>query len=38
VAASFGPEDGRPRAGGPGADAGNHPGEIKPPSKINGTR
>jgi formate-dependent nitrite reductase membrane component NrfD len=38
MAASFGPEDGRARAGGAGADAGNHPGEVKPPSKINGTR
>src|SRR5262249_27434816 len=38
IAASFGPEDGRMRAGGAGADAGNHPGEVKPPSKIDGTR
>jgi formate-dependent nitrite reductase membrane component NrfD len=38
VAASFGPEDGRARGGGPGADPGNRPTEVKPPSKINGTR
>ncbi|OAI54499.1 hypothetical protein AYO44_14870 [Planctomycetaceae bacterium SCGC AG-212-F19] len=38
VAASFGPEDGRARGGGAGGDPGNHPGEVKPPSKINGTR
>jgi protein NrfD len=38
VAASFGPEDGRARGGGPGADAGNRSGELKPPSKIYGTR
>jgi formate-dependent nitrite reductase membrane component NrfD len=35
---AFGPEDGRLRGGGLGADPGNHPGEIKPPSKIDGTR
>jgi formate-dependent nitrite reductase membrane component NrfD len=38
VAASFGPEDGRARGGGAGADPGNRPAEVKPPSKINGTR
>jgi formate-dependent nitrite reductase membrane component NrfD len=38
MAASFGPEDGRARAGGAGADPGNHPGGVKPPSKIAGTR
>jgi formate-dependent nitrite reductase membrane component NrfD len=37
-AASFGPEDGRLRGGGSGADPGNNRGEIKPPSKITGTR
>jgi formate-dependent nitrite reductase membrane component NrfD len=37
-ATSFGPEDGRPRGGGPGADPENHPGGVKPPSKIDGTR
>jgi len=36
--AGFGPEGGRPRGGGPGADPGNHPAEVNPPSKINGTR
>jgi protein NrfD len=36
--ASFGPEDGRLRGGGPGADPGNHPDEGIPPSKIAGTR
>jgi protein NrfD len=34
----FGPEDGRPRGGGPGADPGNHVGKIEPLSKISGTR
>jgi formate-dependent nitrite reductase membrane component NrfD len=34
----FGPEDGRARAGGTGADGSNHPGEVQPPSKIDGTR
>lgn len=38
VVASFGPEDGRARGGGPGGDPGNHPSELAPPSKINGTR
>jgi formate-dependent nitrite reductase membrane component NrfD len=38
IAATFGPEDGRPRAGGRGADPGNRPAEVQPPSKINGTR
>jgi formate-dependent nitrite reductase membrane component NrfD len=38
VAASFGPEDGRARGGGRGADPGNTPGEVKPLSKIAGTR
>ena len=38
VAAHFGPEDGRPRGGGAGADPGNHPGEVQPPSKMTGTR
>jgi protein NrfD len=38
MAASLGPEDGRLRGGGPGADPGNHPEEVQPPSKINGTR
>jgi hypothetical protein len=38
VRVGFGPEDGRLRAGGPGADAGNRVGEIQPPSKITGTR
>jgi len=37
-AASFGPEDGRARGGGRGADPGNHPAEVNPPSKIDGTR
>jgi protein NrfD len=36
--AAFGPEEGRPRGGGPGADPGNYSGEVKPPSKIAGTR
>ncbi len=38
LGSDFGPEDGRTRAGGTGADGGNHPGEVKPPSKIDGTR
>jgi formate-dependent nitrite reductase membrane component NrfD len=38
VAASFGPEDGRARAGGSGGDPGNHPSKLEPASKINGTR
>jgi formate-dependent nitrite reductase membrane component NrfD len=38
AATRFGPEDGRPRGGGPGADPGNHVGEVEPPSKIFGTR
>jgi formate-dependent nitrite reductase membrane component NrfD len=38
AAASFGPEDERARAGGPGADPGNHLGEVTPPSKVDGTR
>ncbi len=32
----FGPEDGRPRGGGPGADPGNRAGPIKPRSKASG--
>jgi formate-dependent nitrite reductase membrane component NrfD len=32
--AGFGPEDGRPRGGGPGADAGNKAGSIEPRSKV----
>ena len=33
------PEDGRPRAGGPGADGGNYRGKpIHAPSKIDGTK
>ena len=38
VVAHFSPEDGRPRGGGSGADPGNYSGEVKPPSKITGTR
>jgi formate-dependent nitrite reductase membrane component NrfD len=38
IAASFGPEDGRLRAGGRGADIGNRPGAVEPPSKLEGTR
>jgi formate-dependent nitrite reductase membrane component NrfD len=38
AAARFGPEDGRVRGGGAGADRGNRVGEINPPSKITGTR
>jgi formate-dependent nitrite reductase membrane component NrfD len=36
--ASFGPEDGRARGGGRGADPGNRPAEVHVPSKIDGTR
>jgi len=36
--ATFGPEDGRPRGGGAGADPGNRAGEVQPPSKISGSR
>lgn len=32
------PEDGRARGGGPGADVGNRPTVVRPPSKIDGTR
>jgi formate-dependent nitrite reductase membrane component NrfD len=39
VAESFGPEDGRARAGGRGADPLNYSrGAVRPPSKIDGTR
>jgi formate-dependent nitrite reductase membrane component NrfD len=38
VAARFSPEDGRPRAGGPGADPGNRGEKVNPPSKFTGTR
>jgi formate-dependent nitrite reductase membrane component NrfD len=38
VAASFGPEDGRARAGGSGADGGNYTAELEAPSKIHDTR
>jgi formate-dependent nitrite reductase membrane component NrfD len=38
ITAGFGPEDGRARAGGRGADPGNQRGELQPPSKIDGTR
>jgi protein NrfD len=38
LTAGFGPEDGRPRGGGPGADPGNHEGDVEPPSKVEGTR
>lgn len=38
ITAGFGPEDGRSRAGGPGADPGNHHGEVQPSSKLTGTR
>jgi formate-dependent nitrite reductase membrane component NrfD len=38
MAESFGPEDGRARGGGAGADPGNRAGEVQPPSKIAGTR
>jgi len=34
-----GPEDGRPRGGGPGGDGGNYRGKpIHAPSKIDGTK
>jgi len=33
-AAKFGPEDGRPRGGGPGADPGNKSGSVQPKSKV----
>lgn len=29
-----GPEDGRARGGGPGADVGNKPAEVQPKSKV----
>jgi hypothetical protein len=32
--AHFGPEDGRPRGGGSGADPGNWPSELHPRSKV----
>jgi hypothetical protein len=32
--AGCGPEDGRARGGGPGADIGNHPVNFKPRSKV----
>jgi hypothetical protein len=38
LGAGFGPEDGRTRGGGTGADGGNHPNGVEPPSKIDGTR
>jgi hypothetical protein len=38
MAGGFGPEDGQARGGDAGADPGNHPGEVTPPSKITGTR
>jgi formate-dependent nitrite reductase membrane component NrfD len=38
AALRFGPEEGRPRGGGPGADPGNRVGELNVPSKITGTR
>jgi formate-dependent nitrite reductase membrane component NrfD len=38
ITASFGPEDGRARGGGSGADPGNHSGQVQPPSKVAGTR
>jgi formate-dependent nitrite reductase membrane component NrfD len=38
ITATFGPEDGRARAGGRGADPGNQRGDVQPPSKITGTR
>jgi formate-dependent nitrite reductase membrane component NrfD len=34
LAGGFGPEDGRPRGGGRGADAGNYPAELHPRSKV----
>lgn len=33
-----GPEDGRARGGGPGADIGNHPAQVLPRSKVFTTR
>jgi hypothetical protein len=39
VAGCKGPEDGRPRGGGHGADARNYiPGAVHVPSKIDGTK
>lgn len=32
--AACGPEDGRARGGGPGADVGNHPEQVRPRSKV----
>jgi hypothetical protein len=32
--AACGPEDGRARGGGPGADVGNHPAQVQPRSKV----
>ncbi|HJZ49187.1 MAG TPA: hypothetical protein VKE41_18545 [Roseiflexaceae bacterium] len=32
--AACGPEDGRPRGGGPGADGGNKPATVVPKSKV----
>jgi hypothetical protein len=32
--AACGPEDGRARGGGPGADAGNKPAQVLPRSKV----
>ncbi len=32
--AGCGPEEGRPRGGGPGADAGNKPATVVPKSKV----
>ena len=32
------PEDGRPRGGGHGGDAGNYSGKIKPASKIDASK
>lgn len=34
ILAGCGPEDGRARGGGPGADVGNHPANVKPRSKV----
>lgn len=36
--AACGPEDGRARGGGPGADVGNHPAQVLPRSKVFTTR
>jgi len=36
IVAGFGPEDGRPRGGGSGADASNTAGSIAPRSKVFG--